>query len=112
MLTTEATQLLGQAEATQLLGQTPSQTPDILGSFPARGEVSTWEGSARAGEGATPGPQMPQRVVCTGDSADYRSNTASGISRSDTQLMDRPHFWIQPSRHLPCQRKGVFPGGL
>ena len=47
--TTEASQLLGQAEVTQLLGQTPFQAPDIcsrhLGTFPARGVVSAQGGS-------------------------------------------------------------------
>ena len=34
VLTTEATQLIGQAEATQLLRQTPIQAPDIQRPFP------------------------------------------------------------------------------
>jgi hypothetical protein len=44
--TTEATQLLGQAEATQLLGQIPFQVPDI------RALSLSEEGFARPTRGA------------------------------------------------------------
>ena len=41
--TAEATQILGQAEVTQLLGQIPISGSRDPGTFPARGEVTTWE---------------------------------------------------------------------
>jgi hypothetical protein len=39
--------------------------------------------------------------ICTGESVDYRSYTAS--------VMGRPLFGLQTSGHHPCQRRGVYP---
>ena len=83
--TTEATQLLGQAEATKLLRQTHFRL-QTSGHLPRqrRGICPTWEGSARAPGESHLGSRIPQRLVCTCESADYRSNTASGTDRSYT----------------------------
>jgi hypothetical protein len=50
------------------------------------------------------GPQIPQRLVCTGKNADYRSNTASGTGRSNTASGTD---LFQTSGHLLHQRRGV-----
>jgi hypothetical protein len=93
--TTEATQLLGQAEATQLLGQTPFRAPDIwTPSLPEEGYLllegvlceSTWWSHL--------GSQIPQRLVCP--DSQYRSYTASRTGRSDTASGADP---VSGSRH-------------
>ena len=85
MWTTEATQLLGQAEATQLLGETLFWAPDIWAPSPPEERClshpgglcwSTW--------GSHPGSQIPRRLVFAGKSADYRSYTDSRTGRSST----------------------------
>jgi hypothetical protein len=84
--TTEATQLLRQAEATQLLGQTLFQGPDIWApSLLEESYLPRKALTARAGEGAILGPRslrdqsaQASSQTAKGESADCRSYTASG----------------------------------
>jgi hypothetical protein len=76
--TTEATQLLGQAEATQLLGQTLLRASDIQApSLPEERCLPRPGGLCRSQRdgtwGSHLGSQISQRQVCTGESMDYRS---------------------------------------
>ena len=66
-----------------------------------RSEVSAQEGSAKASWGSHLGSQVPQRLVCTGESTDYRIDTASGIGRIDTASGTDP---VSGSRY-----QGTFP---
>ena len=85
MLTTEATQLLGQAEATQLLEQTLFQAPDIWApSLPEDRCPPHLGGPCWSTWGSHLGSRILQRLVCTGKSVYYRSYTASGTGRSNT----------------------------
>jgi hypothetical protein len=82
------------------------------GSFPTRGEVSTWEGCFRAGVGAILGPrslidqsaQISSRTA-KGELADCRNNTASGTDRSDTaSVIDSFSGARGPATSLPGER--------
>jgi hypothetical protein len=65
-----------------------------------------------------PGSRITQRLVCTGESADCRSDTASGIGRSNTasgtgpvlglHLQPRGSSKYQISVHLPCKRRACL----
>ena len=80
-----ATQILGQAEATQLLGHTPFWASDIRApSLPEERCPSHLGGLCRSTWGSHLVSQIPQRLVCTGESVDYKSYTATGIGRSNT----------------------------
>jgi hypothetical protein len=117
--TTEATQLLGQAEATQLLGQTPFRAPDIwVPSAPEERCLPHPGGLCWSTWGRHLWSWISQRLVCACESADNRSNTASGIGRSNTAsgadpvsgLHLRPggRFKRQISVHLPCKRRACL----
>jgi hypothetical protein len=76
-----------------------SVTPSMCVLFPIlrRNEVSTlWS----------------LRPVCTGESVDCRSDTASGTGRSSIASGTGPVFGLQTSGHLPGQRRGGRPGEL
>jgi hypothetical protein len=95
--TTEDTPLLGQAEATQLLGQTPFQAPDIWApSLPEDRCPPHLGGPCWSTWGSHLGSRILQRLVCTGKSVDYRSNTASGTGGSHTASGVDP---VSGSRH-------------
>ena len=53
------------------------------------------------------GSWIPQRQVCTGESADCRSDR-----QTQQSFWDRPHFRLQTSVQLLHQRRGVHLGGL
>jgi hypothetical protein len=106
MWTTEATLLLGQVEATQLLGQTPVSGSRHMGTFPAKGEVYAWPGRTLSEHLGEPSWfPIPQRLVCTGESVDYRRDTESGTGRSNTAFGADP---ISGSRHpgMPFPARG------
>ena len=85
MWTTEATQFLGQAEVTQLLEQTPFWAPDIQApSLPEERGPIHLEGLCQSTWGSHLWSLISQRLVCAGESADYRSYTASETDESDT----------------------------
>jgi hypothetical protein len=80
--------LVCTGESGDYRSDTASGTDPFLGSrhpgtFPARGEVSALEGSVSTW-GSHLGSRIPQRLDCTGESADYRKDIASGIGRSNT----------------------------
>jgi hypothetical protein len=115
--TTEVTQLLGQAEATWLLGQTLFQAPDIR--EPSLPEERYPPGRALTEHLGEPfGFWIPQRIVCAGESVDYRSYTAYRTGRSETasgigpvsglhlQSVGRSEHQI--SVHLPCKRRACL----
>jgi hypothetical protein len=54
------------------------------------------------------GSQIPPRPVCKGESVDSETNSFWDRKSAQT-FWDRPHFRLQTSRHLPCQRRGVCP---
>ena len=92
---------------------TASRTDPVSGSrhpgtFPARREESSREGSFRAGEGAILGPGSLRD-----QSAQVSSQTAKGkLTAEATQLQGQTLFGFKTSGHLPHQRRGVCPGGL
>ena len=103
-------QLLGQAEATQLLGQTMFRAPDIQApSLPKErcplrlGRLcqSTW--------GSHLWSWISQRLVCAGESADYRRYTGSGTGPV-LGLYLRPggRTECQISVHLPCKSRACL----
>jgi hypothetical protein len=96
--TTETTQLLGQAEVTQLLGQTPFRAPNIRApSLPEERCLPLTGGLCQSTWMSHLGSWIPQRLICTGESVDYRSYTASRKGRSDTASGADP---FSGSRHL------------
>ena len=117
--TTEATQLLGHAEATQLLGHSPFRAPDIRA--PSLPEERYWllpGGLCLSTWGSHLWSWISQRLVCAGESADYRSYTASGTGRSYTASGIGPVSGLylllggrsecQISVHLPCKRRACL----
>jgi hypothetical protein len=107
--TTEATQLLEQAEATQLLGQSLFRTPDILApSLPKERYPPGPErrGLCQSTWGSHHWSRISQRLVCVGESADYRSYIASGTGPiSSLHLLPGGRSERQISVHLPCKRR-------
>jgi hypothetical protein len=100
-------------EATQLLGQSSFLGPDIQGPSPPETRCPPCpRGLCQSTWGSCLGCQINQRLVCAGESTDYRSYRASGTGRSDTASETDPVFGLQTSRHLTHQRRGVHPGGL
>ena len=82
--TTEATQLLGQAEAAQHLGKTSFQDPDIQApSSPEERCLPHPGGLCQSTWGSNLWNWISQRLVCTGESVDYRRCRASGTGRND-----------------------------
>jgi hypothetical protein len=82
--TTEATQLLGQAEVTQLLGWTLFQTPDILAPSPQEEKCLHWRAlTARAGERA---------IMCPTSLGD-QSVQVSMETAEETHLLGQVLFW-------------------
>jgi hypothetical protein len=107
-------QLLGQAEATQLLGQTLFQAPDIQApSLPEEGCPPLQGGFYRSTWGSHFGSQISQRLVCEGESVDYKSWQLLGWAEVKLLLGQTPlwatDIWapsLPEKRCLPC------PGGL
>jgi hypothetical protein len=91
-------------------GYTASGTDPVSSSrrsctFPAR-EVFTWGGLCQRRWGSHFGFWIPQRLVCTGESVDYRSYTASGTGPvSGLHLQPGGRSERQISVHLPCKRR-------
>jgi hypothetical protein len=95
--TTEATQLLGQAEATQLLGQTPFQAPDIRAPSPP-------------GKRHMPGRALLEQVrepSCILDPSEislrrsaHRLRRVSKQTAEATQLLGQTLFWA-PDIQVP-----------
>jgi hypothetical protein len=95
----------------QLLRQTPFWTTDIWAPFlpeercpphPGRLCQRTW--------GSNLGSRIPPRLVCAGESVDYRSYTASGTGRSNTTAGADP---VSGSRHLdPFAARGEVSADL
>jgi hypothetical protein len=119
----EATQLLRQAEVTQLLRQTPFMEPDMWAPFlPEERCLPHLGGLCQSTQGSHLGSWIPQRQVCTAESLDYRSYTASGASRSNTASGTGPisGLHLQPgvrskwqiSVHLHCKRRACLQRGL
>jgi hypothetical protein len=64
------------------------------------------------------GSQIPQILVCTGESVDYRSYTASGDRQKLQSFLDRFCFrplssastqaWTPDIVHLPCKRRACM----
>ena len=98
------------AEATQLLGQTPASGCRHPGTFPARGKVTTWEGSdlqSRLGNHLV--SWVPRRPVCAGDHADFRGNPSSGTGPVlGLHLQPGGRSECQTSVHLPCKRRACL----
>jgi hypothetical protein len=89
--TTEASRLLGQAKATQLLGQTLFRVLDIRApSLPEERYPACPEGLCQSTWGSHLGSWIPQRLVCSDESVEYRRDTASGTGRSDTASGEDP----------------------
>jgi hypothetical protein len=89
--TTEATQLLGQAEATQLLGR-PHFAFQTSGTFPARVEVSAWLRGA--------GPEHWREPSLVQDLSE------TSLCRWECQLQKLQSFWDRQNLHSfwdrPC----------
>ena len=76
------------------------------------------EGLCQSTWGSRLGSQIPQRLVCPGESGDYRSYTASGTGRSDTDSATGPFSGLhlqqggrserQISVHIPCKRRACL----
>ena len=74
------------------------------GTFPARGEVPTWEGSDLQSrwESHLVSP-IHLRPVCVGERADGKGNTSSGTDPvSGLHLQPGGRSELQTSVHLPC----------
>jgi hypothetical protein len=97
-------------EATQLLKQMPFQAPDIwTPSLPEGRCPPCLGGLCRSIWGNHLGSRIPQRLVCTGESADYRSNTACGTGPvSGLHLLPGGRSECQISVHLPCKRRACL----
>ena len=119
MWTTEVTQLLGKAEGTQLLGQTPFRAPDIQApSLTEERCLSRLGGLCQSTWGSHLGSWIPQRLVCTGESVDYRRYITSGTGRIDTasgtgpvsglHLLPEGRSESQISVHLPHKRRACL----
>jgi hypothetical protein len=110
--TTEATKLLGQVEATQLLGKTPFRVLDIWSpSLPEERCLPLLGGLCQSTWGTHLWSGISQRLVCVGESADYKSYTASGIGPvSGLHLLPGGRSERQISVHLPCKRRAYLQG--
>ena len=107
--------LVCTGECEDYRSNTASGTDPVLGSrhpvtFPARGEVSNREASASEHLGEPSWSQIPQRLVCAGESADYRSYTASGQARFQSYISSQKagpntrYLCIFPARgELACR---------
>jgi hypothetical protein len=48
------------------------------------------------------------RLVCTGESVDYRNYNRFWDRQKPQSFWGRPCFRLQTPGHLPCQRRGVL----
>jgi hypothetical protein len=110
--TTETTQLLGQAEVTQLLGQTPFRAPNIRApSLPEERCLPLTGGLCQSTWMSHLGSWIPQRLICTGESVDYRSYTASRKGRSDTASAADPFSGSRYRGNFPTRGEvSALPG--
>jgi hypothetical protein len=67
----------------------------------------TWDSIRKAENPAWPGSQVPsdQRQ----HQVTWARNRRSPSRSQEDSVWSRPHFRLQTSRHLPCQRTGVLP---
>jgi hypothetical protein len=81
-----------------------------LGTFPARGEVTTWEGSdLQSRWGSHLVSWVPRRPVCAGEHSDYRGNPSSGTGPLlGLHLQPGGRSKRQTSVHLPCKRRACL----
>jgi hypothetical protein len=102
-------QLLGQAEATQLR-QTLFRTPDILApSLPEERCPPRPGGLCSSTRGSHLGSWIPLRLVCAGESVDYKKLTASGTGPvSGLHLLPGGRSEHQISVNLPCERRACL----
>jgi hypothetical protein len=79
------------------------------GTFPARGEVCAPPGRALPQHlGETFGSWIPPRLVCAGESVDFRSYTDSGKSPvSALHLLPGGRSKRQIFVHFPCKRRAA-----
>ena len=110
----------GTGKSDTVSGTDPISGSTYPGTFPTRGEVSTLPGRALPSRtwGSHLRSWIPQRLVCTGESADYRSYTASETGRIDTASGTGPVLGLhcqsvgrserQISVHLPCKRRSCL----
>jgi hypothetical protein len=80
------------------------------GTFPARGEVATWEGSDHQSRWESHlVSQVPRRAACADEPEDCRGNTSSGTGPvSSLHLQPGGRCECQTSVHLPCKRRACL----
>jgi hypothetical protein len=91
-------------------GTDPVSGPRHPGTFPARGDVCSREGSdCLSRRGSHLGSWVLQRPVCTGESVDCRGNTSSGAGPvSGLHLQPGGMSERQTSVYLPCRRRACL----
>ena len=101
-------------------GTDPFSGSRHLGTFSARGEVPFHEDSdcrsKCVSHHGSQVPQMPRPLwaeqLCVGCASRLQKGHSFCDRHKQESFLDRPHFGHQTSSYLPCQRRGVQPGGL
>jgi hypothetical protein len=108
----------GTGKSNTASGTDPFSGSRHPGTFPARGEVPSWEDSdCRSKWVSHHGSQVPQWTVCAdqicgGCGIGLQKGHSFWKRQKQHSFWDRAYFGHQTSSYLPCQRKGVHPGGL